>query len=250
MAETVTGHSALRDRVAIALDFPMREEAEALLRRWSDREKPYIKVGMQLFYTAGPDWVKSLVHDGYSVFLDLKLHDIPHTVAGGVASVARLGVKLLTLHAAGGSQMMKAAREAAVEAAGEERPRLLAVTQLTSTDDRMLNEELAIPGTVRDSVLNLAHLAKQAEMDGIVCSGEEAAWIKGKISTELLTVTPGIRLEGEATGDQKRVMTPEAAIDGGSDLLVVGRPITRAEDPVAAYETILERVERAGRKQI
>ncbi|QKI82477.1 orotidine-5'-phosphate decarboxylase [Kroppenstedtia eburnea] len=230
-------------RAIIALDFPSPLEAEPFLARWGGREKPFVKVGMQLFYAAGPVWVKGLVEAGYPVFLDLKLHDIPHTVAGAVSSLTRLGVRLLTLHASGGRAMMEAAREAVEAASGPEPLRLLAVTQLTSTDQRMMNEELGISGPVRESVLNLAHLARRSGIDGVVCSGEEAAWIKAQVSGELLTVTPGIRLEGQERGDQKRVMTPEAAVRGGADLLVVGRPIIRSADPVATYEAIVEQIQ-------
>ncbi|PTX51930.1 orotidine-5'-phosphate decarboxylase [Melghirimyces profundicolus] len=234
-------------RLIVALDFPCAHEADRFLSRWRGREKPFVKVGMQLFYSAGPSWVAGLTEAGYSVFLDLKLHDIPHTVAGAVGSLASLGVDLITLHAAGGSRMMEAAREAAEVKSGEKRPGLLAVTQMTSTDGRMLNDELGIPGSVRDSVLNLAHLARRAGMDGVVCSGGEAGWIKEEIGRELLTVTPGIRLEGQVKDDQKRVMTPEAAVNGGSDLLVVGRPIIRSQDPVAVWMDIAERIQMSGR---
>lgn len=232
-----------RQRVIVALDFPSPAEAESFLALWRGREKPFVKVGMQLFYTAGPTWVADLVEAGYSVFLDLKLHDIPHTVAGAVRSLAGLGVSLLTLHASGGRAMMEAAREA-VEISPGSGLRLLGVTQLTSTDDRMLNEELGITGPVRESVLNLACLARRSGMDGVVCSGKEAQGIKEQVSEEMLTVTPGIRLEGQDQGDQKRVMTPEAAVAGGADRLVVGRSITRAADPVATYERIVERIQR------
>ncbi|GGA32837.1 orotidine 5'-phosphate decarboxylase [Kroppenstedtia guangzhouensis] len=230
--------------VIIALDFASPLEADPFLALWGGREKPFIKVGVQLFYAAGPVWVKELVEAGYSVFLDLKLHDIPHTVAGAVRSLTGLGVRLLTLHASGGRTMMEAAREAAEASSGPEPPRLLAVTQLTSTDDRMLNEELGISGSVRDSVLRLARLAHRSGIDGVVCSGEEAGWIKEQVSGEMLTVTPGIRLDGQERGDQKRVMTPEAAVHAGADLLVVGRPITRSADPVATYEAIVEQIKK------
>jgi orotidine-5'-phosphate decarboxylase len=232
-----------RQRVIVALDFPGKEPAEAFLERWKDREgaKPFVKVGMQLFYAAGPSWVVSLKERGFPVFLDLKLHDIPNTVEGAVQSISRLGVDLVTLHASGGSRMMKAAREAA-EQAGVKRPRLLAVTQLTSTDQVMLNEEIGIPGTVKESVLRYARLAQASGVDGVVCSGEEAGEIKQATSGVFLTVTPGIRPKGSAVGDQKRVMTPAQAIANGADYLVVGRPVTQAPDPVSAYKAIIQEI--------
>ncbi|SDW04331.1 orotidine-5'-phosphate decarboxylase [Marininema mesophilum] len=244
MSATSTDQSlSQRERVAVALDVPSWQAAEAFLNQWQGNEKPFIKVGMQLFYAAGPGFIQELTAAGYDIFLDVKLHDIPNTVASAVRSLAGLGVKWITLHASGGRAMMEAAREAAEEA-GSQRPRLLAVTQLTSTDQEMLNHEIGIPGTVRDSALHLADLAQQAGMDGIVCSGEEARGMKESVGS-LFTVTPGIRLDGKASEDQKRVMTPEAAISEGADILVVGRPITQAEDPVAAYQSILKRVEEA-----
>lgn len=230
-------------QVIIALDYSTPVEADRFLTHWRDREKPFIKVGMQLFYAAGPDWVKGIVEEGYPVFLDLKLHDIPHTVAGAVRSLAGLGVLLLTLHATGGREMMEAAQEAATTSSGGGGPRLLAVTQLTSTDQRMMNDELCIPGSVRDSVLHLARLAHQSGIDGVVCSGEEAGMIKERVSREMWTVTPGIRLEGEEQEDQKRVMTPKAAVRAGADLLVVGRSITRSSDPVATYEGMMKQIQ-------
>ncbi|PTM59191.1 orotidine-5'-phosphate decarboxylase [Desmospora activa] len=228
------------ERIWIALDFASEEEAERFLQRWPQEVRPAVKVGMQLFYAAGPRWVAQLVQAGYPVFLDLKLHDIPHTVARATESLAHLGVRCTTLHATGGRAMMEAAREA-VDRASSERPMaLLAVTQLTSTDRRRMNSEIGIPGSVRDSVAKLAQLAIQARMDGVVCSGEEAGWIKTEVTTELLTVVPGIRLPGDDPGDQRRVMTPEAAWRDGADQLVVGRSITQASDPVAVYQRIQE----------
>ncbi|OYD06645.1 orotidine-5'-phosphate decarboxylase [Paludifilum halophilum] len=243
----MTTATADRTHVVIALDFPEPNEAERFLSLWRDREKPFVKVGMQLFYAAGPRWVASLVETGYSVFLDLKLHDIPHTVAGGIGSLTGLGVDWITLHAGGGKAMMEAAK-AAASAAGSRRPRLLAVTQLTSMDRRAMNDELGIPGTVRDAVLRYARLAEQAGMDGVVCSGEEAGWIKEKVGRSLMTVTPGIRLNGQRTGDQKRVMTPEKAVRSGADHLVVGRPITRAQHPVEVYEEMVKCVQQTRRE--
>ncbi|SDB97134.1 orotidine-5'-phosphate decarboxylase [Melghirimyces thermohalophilus] len=236
-----------KNRVIIALDFPSGPEADRFLSHWDGRDKPFVKVGMQLFYAAGPTWVAKLVETGYKVFLDLKLHDIPHTVAGAVRSVASLGVDLLTLHASGGRRMMESAREGLEAKGGANRLQLLAVTRLTHIDQKVLNDELEVPGAVRDSVLNLAHLAQLSGMDGVVCSGEEVSGIKEKIDRQLLTVTPGIRLKGQDPRDQKRVMTPEAAIQEGADLLVVGRPITQAPGPVAVWEKMIADIQETGR---
>ncbi|SFS50438.1 orotidine-5'-phosphate decarboxylase [Marininema halotolerans] len=242
--EAVQNRSLSTDeQVAVALDVPHQQAAEAFLKHWQGCEKPFIKVGMQLFYAAGPSFVQSLTTAGYNVFLDVKLHDIPNTVGSAVRSLTGLGVKWITLHASGGREMMEAAKKAAEEAEGT-RPRLLAVTQLTSTDQRTLNQDIGIPGTVSDAALHLAELAQQSGMDGIVCSGEEARVMKERVPS-LFIVTPGIRLEGRDSEDQKRVMTPEAAISEGADILVVGRPITRANEPLKVYKHILQRVEQA-----
>lgn len=224
-----------QQRVIIALDFPTIQNAEAFLSLWDEEEKPFVKVGMQLFYTAGPTWVAKLVEQGYAVFLDLKLHDIPNTVAGAIRSLAHLGVKMITLHAAGGRGMMEAAREATSQSPGL---RLLAVTQLTSTDNRILNEEIGIPGTVEESVGHYARLARTAGMDGVICSGWEVPTVKAWAGKDFLAVTPGIRLPQSAIQDQKRVMTPDLAIAMGADYIVVGRSITQATDPLKAYRKI------------
>jgi orotidine-5'-phosphate decarboxylase len=232
--------------IIIALDYADANQAEELLKHWEGKEKPFIKVGYQLFYRVGPQWVEQKKAEGYSVFLDLKLHDIPNTVAKGVESISRLGVDLLTIHASGGKKMIEAAREAAEKAShAAGRVRLLAVTQLTSTDQTMLNEELGLPGTVADSVTRYAKLAYQAGADGVVCSGLEAGLIKPITSPDFLAVTPGVRPLGAATQDQKRVVTPARAIRNGADYLVIGRPITQASSPIAAYEAILNEIKQA-----
>ncbi|MCS1350652.1 orotidine-5'-phosphate decarboxylase [Mechercharimyces sp. CAU 1602] len=230
-----------RERIMIALDFPNVIEAEQFLSLWEveTEAKPVVKVGMQLFYHAGPDWVRKLKREGYTIFLDLKLHDIPHTVAGAVASVAQLGVDFLTIHASGGSEMMRAARQAIEQT--NHSLQLLAVTQLTSTDQKMLNEEMGIRGTVAASVMQLAQVAVKSGMTGIVCSAHEVEMVKKEFPA-LLTVTPGIRLAHDEKGDQKRVLTPEEAVQRGADLLVVGRSITHSLDPKQAYDSILERL--------
>lgn len=232
-------------RIIVAMDYPDAERARRLLEAL--RGIPcYMKVGMQLFYAAGPDFVRSLKEQGYKVFLDLKLHDIPNTVAGGAESITRLGVDMFNVHAAAGSTAMAAAREGVERAMGQSagalasRPVLIAVTQLTSTGQVMMNDEIGIPGTVEDTVLRYAGLAKQAGLDGVVASPWEVTAIKSALGTGFATVTPGIRPSGADKGDQTRVMTPRDAFGQGTDYIVVGRPITAAADPRAALESILE----------
>ncbi|SEN16777.1 orotidine-5'-phosphate decarboxylase [Lihuaxuella thermophila] len=232
-------------RVIIALDFPGAVAAESFLAHWDGQRKPFIKVGYQLFYAVGPDWVAKRKEEGYSVFLDLKLHDIPNTVAKGIESLSRLGVDMLTIHAGGGRAMMEAAREAAEAAGGPRRMKLLAVTQLTSTDQQMLNQELGIPGSLEECVIRYAQLAERSGADGVICSGQEVANIKRATSPSFLAVTPGIRPAGTDVQDQKRVVTPADALASGADYLVVGRPITRAADPKAAFDTIIAEMEQA-----
>ncbi|WP_044642518.1 orotidine-5'-phosphate decarboxylase [Risungbinella massiliensis] len=226
--------------VIIALDLPSQQEAENFLDRFQGAEKPFIKIGYQLFYRVGPTWVREKKEQGYSIFLDLKLHDIPNTVQKGVSSLLELGIDFLTIHAAGGSEMIRAAREVIDQA--QSNLQLLAVTQLTSTDQTMLNNELGIPGTIAESVVNYALLAEKAGAHGVICSAQEAKSIKKSTSGSFLAVTPGIRLAGTDVQDQKRVMTPALAIENGADYLVVGRPITQAADPVAVYQGILEQI--------
>lgn len=230
----------MKNRVIIALDFPKVTIAEEFLQLWRGKEKPFIKVGYQLFYQVGPDWVAKRKEEGYSIFLDLKLHDIPQTVASAVSVLQRLQVDFLTIHAAGGKAMMQAAKEEAKNSA----LKLLAVTQLTSTDQHMLNQELQIAGTVEDSVLHLSQLAFQAGIDGVICSGQEVRKIKQVTSPNFLAVTPGIRPLGSAKDDQKRVVTPAMAMAAGADYLVIGRPITRAASPLAVYRKVVEEIEQ------
>jgi orotidine-5'-phosphate decarboxylase len=231
-------------RVIIALDYPDAIFAEQLLNAWDQREsKPFIKVGYQLFYAVGPEWVAKRKQEGFPVFLDLKLHDIPNTVAGGVASLGRIGVDFLTIHASGGRAMLEAAKEAA-EKAGKG-TKLLAVTQLTSTDQQMLNKELGIPGSIESSVIRYAKLAHEAGVDGVICSGFEICKVKQATAGDFLTVTPGIRPVNTEAQDQKRILTPGEAIRLGADYLVVGRPITKAADPKAAFDAIVEEIKEA-----
>lgn len=233
-----------RRQLMIALDYPSIQEAEQLLSHWQGDEKPWIKVGYQLFYLVGPQWVYDRKQEGYSIFLDLKLHDIPNTVAKAVGSISKLGVDYLTIHAMGGSAMIKNAREAAEQAstASEHRIRLLAVTQLTSTSQEMLQEEIGIPDSMEQAVLRSAKLAEQAGADGVICAGGEVKAIKTATNASFLAVTPGIRPLGVSAMDQKRVVTPTEAIQSGADHLVVGRAITHAPNPVEAYHQILQEI--------
>ena len=220
--------------VIIALDFPSKAETLAFLDRFPAGEKPFVKIGMELFYAEGPDMVREIKARGHKIFLDLKLHDIPNTVKRAMASLSRLDVDLVNLHAAGGSEMMRAALEGLTRPDGT-RPLLIAVTQLTSTNAETLKNELLIPVPMEETVLSYAKNAADSGLDGIVCSPLEAAKVKEVCGEDFLTVTPGIRFADSAAGDQKRIMTPEKAGKSGCDLIVVGRPITQAEDPVAAY---------------
>jgi len=227
-----------RQRLAVALDYP---DAEAALRLVDslDNTCQWFKVGMELYYAAGNHFVHLLRNRGFDVFLDLKLYDIPNTVAGAVRSVTQSGASLLTIHASGGAAMMTAAAEAA-QAPGS--PRLLAVTVLTSMDASELTG-IGITASPADQVLRLAKLAKQSGIEGMVCSAEEVAAVRAATGPETLLVIPGIRPAGSAIGDQKRIATPADAIANGASLLVVGRPITRATDPAAATHTILTEIE-------
>lgn len=220
--------------VIIALDFQTKVEVENLLAKF--KEPVFTKVGMELFYSEGPQIVRYLKEQGHKVFLDLKFHDIPNTVAGAVKSVSPLGVDIINLHAAGGIKMMADAK-AAIEAAGST-AKLIAVTQLTSTNGEVLKNEILIDRPLDDVVLSYAASAKKAGLDGVVCSALEVPLIKSVFGAEFITVTPGIRPASTDKGDQARVVTPEQAAELGSDYIVVGRPITKAEDPYAAYLAI------------
>lgn len=232
-------------RIIIALDFPEAQVADSFLRHWDGLPKPFIKVGYQLFFQAGAKWVAQKKEEGYSLFLDLKLHDIPQTVAKGIESLSQLGVDFLTLHAAGGRAMIEAAREQAEKALFP--PKLLAVTQLTSTDQQVMNDEIGIPGSVQDAVIRYTRLAYTSGADGVICSGLEADQVKKMTSPLFLAVTPGIRPRDSSKGDQKRVVTPAEAWSKGADYLVVGRPITQAASPLTVYESMVEEIRQIGR---
>lgn len=234
-----------RDRLIVALDVPGLAEAEALLDRLAGVVSTF-KIGSQLFTAAGPAAVELCRKRGGRVFLDLKYHDIPATVSGAVREAARLGVTLLTVHASGGRAMLEAAAAAAGEA-GRDRPRILAVTVLTSLDRAALQRELQVAVSVEGQVAHLAALAREAGCDGAVASPREARRLRMAMGSGWLIVTPGIRPAGADAGDQARVATPEAAVRAGADYVVVGRPITGAPDPAAAAAAIVAELARVAR---
>ena len=220
--------------VIIACDFDSAEKTLAFLDQFKGR-KPFVKIGMELYYAEGPAIVKALKERGHKIFLDLKLHDIPNTVKKSMAVLSRLDVDMTNLHAAGTINMMKAAIEGLTRPDGT-RPLLIAVTQLTSTDQESMTKDLLIDKPIDQVVMHYAKNAKEAGLDGVVCSPLEAEKVHNTCGKNFLTVTPGVRFADGDIGDQKRVMTPAQAKEIGSDYIVVGRPITAAQDPVAAYE--------------
>ena len=220
-------------RPVIALDFPSFEAVKEFLALFPAEERLYLKVGMELYYAAGPEIVSYLKGLGHSIFLDLKLHDIPNTVKSAMKVLSQLGVDMTNVHAAGGVEMMKAAREGLGNQA-----KLIAVTQLTSTSEAQMQEFQNIQTSLQESVIHYAKKTAEAGLDGVVCSAQEVQVIKKATNSDFICLTPGIRSAGVAVGDQKRVMTPADAYQIGSDYIVVGRPITQAEDPVAAYHAI------------
>ena len=223
--------------VIVACDFPGRQETLAFLDRFTGK-KPFVKVGMELYYAEGPGMVREIRERGHRIFLDLKLHDIPNTVKKAMAVLSRLEVDLVNLHAAGTKAMMEAALEGLTRPDGT-RPLLIAVTQLTSTDQQRMERVLRIERPLPEVVLHYAGLAREAGLDGVVCSPLEAKAVHEACGRDFLTVTPGVRFAGGEVGDQVRVTTPALARQIGSDYIVVGRPITQAADPVAAYERCL-----------
>ncbi|MBR2924394.1 MAG: orotidine-5'-phosphate decarboxylase [Clostridia bacterium] len=220
--------------VIIACDFASREATLAFLDKFTD-VKPFVKIGMELFYAEGPEIVREIKRRGHKIFLDLKLHDIPNTVKKAMAVLRNLDVDVTNLHAAGTTAMMQAAIEGLTREDGT-RPLLIAVTQLTSTDQEAMERDLLIKEPIDEVVMHYAETAKNAGLDGVVCSPLEAGKVHDRCGKQFLTVTPGVRFADGDVGDQKRVMTPAAAREIGSDFIVVGRPITAAEDPVAAYK--------------
>ncbi len=219
--------------VIIACDFASAEETYKFLDKFEE-EKPFVKIGMELFYAEGPAIVREIKRRGHRIFLDLKLHDIPNTVKKSMAVLSRLDVDMCNLHAAGTIEMMRAALEGLTRADGT-RPLLIAVTQLTSTSEERMQNDLLINGNINDVVVHYARNAQTAGLDGVVCSPLEAGLVKEACSSSFITVTPGIRFADGEVGDQVRITTPEKARQIGTDYIVVGRPITAAPDPVAAY---------------
>lgn len=224
--------------VIIACDFASKEDTLNFLDKFTGK-KPFVKIGMELFYAEGPSIVRELKNRGHKIFLDLKLHDIPNTVKKSMAVLSRLDVDMTNLHAAGTVSMMEAALEGLTRPDGT-RPLLIAVTQLTSTDQERMENDLLIKEPIDKVVMHYASNAAKAGLDGVVCSPLEAEKVHGICGKDFLTVTPGVRFADGDKGDQKRVMTPAEAKKIGSDYIVVGRPITAAEDPVAAYERCVE----------
>ena len=221
------------ERPIIALDFPAFEDVKHFLEHFPEDEKLFVKIGMEFFYAVGPEIVHYLKGLGHSIFLDLKLHDIPNTVKSAMSVLGTFGVDMVTVHAAGGVEMMREAKAALGEGA-----KLVAVTQLTSTSEEDMRDCQNIQTTVQESVVNYARKAQEAGLDGVVCSAHEVALIKDATSSAFVCVTPGIRPAGAEIGDQKRVMTPQEAHKIGSDYIVVGRPIIQAENPWDAYHEI------------
>ncbi len=223
--------------VIVACDFATAEETFRFLDKFTGK-KPYVKIGMELYYAEGPQIVREIKARGHKIFLDLKLHDIPNTVKKAMSVLSQLDVDMCNLHASGTVAMMEAAIEGLTRADGT-RPLLIAVTQLTSTDETRMREELLIDRPLEEVVAHYAANAKKAGLDGVVCSPLEAATVHEKCGDSFLTVTPGVRFADGDAGDQVRITTPQKAKEIGSDYIVVGRPITQAEDPLAAYERCL-----------
>lgn len=229
--------------VIVACDFADAAALRDFLAKLGDA-RPYLKVGMELFYSTGPDLVRELKGAGFRIFLDLKLHDIPNTVGKAMRQLATLGVDMVNLHAAGGSKMIEAAIQGLTLDDGTRPTKLLAVTQLTSTSPEMLADELLIDQPIDQVVASYAKTAQRGGADGVVCSPREASLVKERCGQEFLTVTPGIRFADSAADDQVRVATPLRAREMGADFIVVGRPITQAPDPAAAYQTCVRQFEQ------
>ncbi len=233
----------MKDRVIVALDTQDQLSLDTLLKELKD-EVQFVKVGMELFYTFGPQIVTQLKEMNYKVFLDLKLHDIPNTVKSSVKVITKLGADIINVHARGGKQMLEAAVEGVNEAMAEHpellRPKLIGVTQLTSTTEDSLKEDMGIDINLSQNILHLSKLCFNSGLDGVVCSAFEVKMIKETTSQNFLCITPGIRPLNSSVNDQKRVMTPAQAIAAGSDYLVIGRPITKASSPKNAFKDIMK----------
>ena len=225
--------------VIIACDFAGRQQTLEFLDLFAGGRKPFVKIGMELFYAEGPEIVRELKRRGHPVFLDLKLHDIPNTVRKAMRVLSALDVDICNVHAAGTVEMMRAALEGLTRPDGT-RPLLIAVTQLTSTSEERMQKELLIGASINDTIVKYAQNAREAGLDGVVCSPLEAAMVKDACGPDFLTVTPGIRFADASADDQVRITTPARAREIGSDYIVVGRPVTAAPDPVAAYERCLK----------
>ena len=225
--------------VIIACDFAGRQQTLEFLDLFAGGRKPFVKIGMELFYAEGPEIVRELKRRGHPVFLDLKLHDIPNTVRKAMKVLSALDVDICNVHAAGTVEMMRAALEGLTRPDGT-RPLLIAVTQLTSTSEERMQRELLIGASINDTIVKYAQNAREAGLDGVVCSPLEAAMVKDACGPDFLTVTPGIRFADASADDQVRITTPARAREIGSDYIVVGRPVTPAPDPVAAYERCLK----------
>ncbi|MBA2878758.1 orotidine-5'-phosphate decarboxylase [Anoxybacillus kamchatkensis] len=223
----------------VALDFASKEEVRTFLQLFSDTSL-FLKVGMELYFQEGPAMIDELKQKGHHIFLDLKLHDIPHTVKRAMKGLAKLGVDLVNVHASGGSAMMRAAIEGLEEGTphGMSRPRCIAVTQLTSTSEQVLRDELLIDRPMKETVVHYATLAYRSGLDGVVCSAKEVPLLRASFGTSFITVTPGIRFAGDNADDQVRIVTPYEAKQLGTNYIVIGRSVTKAYDPYAAYERL------------
>ena len=224
--------------VIIACDFASKQQTLDFLDRFEGGRKPFVKIGMELFYAEGPDIVREIKRRGHPIFLDLKLHDIPNTVRKAMKVLSGLDIDMYNVHAAGTVEMMRAAVEGLTREDGT-RPLLIAVTQLTSTSEERMQKELLIGASINDTIVKYAQNAHEAGLDGVVCSPLEAAMVKDACGQDFITVTPGIRFADAAADDQVRITTPARAREIGSDYIVVGRPVTVAPDPVAAYQRCL-----------
>ena len=234
----------IRERIIVALDVNNKGSLIELAQKLKGNAKT-VKIGMELYMSLAYEVIKVLKDFEYNIFLDLKLHDIPNTVGKTCYSLAKLGVDILNVHAAGGAEMLKAAKQGLIDGAkdsGNKPAKLIAVTQLTSTGQTTLNNELGITGSIEQAVVNYAKLAHECELDGVVASAKEVEIIKEACGKSFLTITPGIRPKGSAAGDQKRVVTPRDAFAMGADYVVIGRPITQAQDPAKAFNDILNSI--------